>query len=583
MPPDFRGARGRLIPIEQHIAARPVRTALWSLFGAVSFLLLIGCTNVSNLLLARGAVRQHELAIRAALGAGRRRLLGQLMVENMMLCSTAGAIGILLAFVALRALVAFAPAGTPRLEEVSIDARVLGFTLIVSCLCTLLFGLLPALQITRGDPHETLKAGAANPLRLPGRHAQSALIVGEFAMAVVLLCGAGLMLRSFAFLHEVPLGFEPRNVLTFRVALPYAWDDAQQTGFYADALSRIRSLPAVIDAGALSNFSLAYNRGTPIIPEGASGPLPAMVDSASPNFFSTLGVSLRRGRFFTTGGNGAATPVVLVNETLAVRCWPQQDAVGKRLRFADGRVNGAWVIVVGVVADMRRGSMEQDGLAQMFQPLDQSPNRGMDFVVRTNGEVGSQPGDLESSVRHEIAALDPRVPVYHVATLEQQLASTLVPRRFETSLLSLFAAVALFLSAVGIYGVMHYSVAQRTNEIGIRMAGGATPTAVLSMVLRQGLRLAAIGLVAGVFGAFLLNRVFSSLPLFGVTPTDPTTFILVAGLLGAVAALACCVPAWRACNRRSAASAASRVNRYLICSLYLSSCSFFCSSTAGES
>jgi predicted permease len=535
------GAGAYVIPMRQQIAGKSVRVALWSLFGAVSFVLLIGCANVSNLLLARGMVRLHELAIRAALGASRRRLLGQLMVENVMLCSLAGAGGILLAYFALRALVAFAPAGTPRLEDVGIDGRVLGFTLVVSCLCTLLFGLLPALQITRGDPQEALRAGGSNPLqRPPGRTEGNALIIAEFALAMVLLCGAGLMLRSLFFVHQVPLGFDPSDTLTFRVALPQDWNSAQQTGFYAAALHRIKDLPGVVQAGAISNFSLAFSRGTPI--EGCAEPV--MLDSATADFLSTIGVPVLRGRAFTAHDDVNAQSVALVNEALGRSCWPQEDAVGKRIRFADGPFANQWVTVVGVMGDMRRNGMEKDGIAQVFVPVEQGPNRGMDFVVRSTTPASS----LAPVLRREMASLEPRVPVFRVSSLEERLNTTQVPRRFETGLLSVFALVALFLSAVGIYGMMHYSVAQRTNEIGVRMAAGARPARVLTMVLGQGCRLATIGLAAGVAGSLLLSRLFASLPLFGVTATDPVTFGVVVVLLGAVVVMACCIPAWRAAS-----------------------------------
>ena len=528
------GASGHMLKLEDYITGKPIRIALWSLFGAVTFVLLIGCTNVSNLLLARARMRQHELAIRAAMGAGRRRLFGHLMAENMLLCAFAGTAGILLAFFALRALIAFAPAGTPRLGEVAIDARVLSFTLILSCACTFLFGLLPALQITRCDPQDTLRAGGGNALRRPpGRHTQSTLIVVEFSLALVLLCGAGLMLRSLVHVRQLPLGYDPHDTLTFRVSLP---DD--QPSFYEAALREMEQLPGVASAGAVSNLSITYNRGASILTGRSTEQV--MDDAATPGFFSTLGVALRRGRYFNANDDLAAPPVALVNEALAGRL-PGGDAVGQQFRFADGRYAGAPVTIVGVVADMRRGAMEKDTVPQLFLPLAQSPNRGVDFVVRT--AAGAQ---LEPDIRRALAVLDARVPVYHFVTLGQRVAATLAPRRFETGLLSLFAAVALFLAAVGIYGVMHYSVAQRTNEIGIRMASGATHGDVLAMVLRQGLRLTAIGIAAGVAGVLLLNRVFASLPLFGVTPTDPLTFILVAALLAGVAALACCVPAFRA-------------------------------------
>jgi predicted permease len=535
------GPGAYVIPMRQQIAGKGVRVALWSLFGAVSFVLLIGCANVSNLLLARGMVRQHELAIRAALGASRRRLLGQLMVENAMLCSLAGVAGVLLAYFALQALVAFAPVGTPRLEDVSIDGRVLGFTLMVSCFCTLLFGLLPALEITRGDPQETLRAGGSNPLRRPpGRAEGNALIIGELALAIVLLCGAGLMLRSLFLVHHVPLGFDPRNTLTFRVALPQNWDRAQQAGFYSEALRRIEDLPGVVHAGAISNFSLTFSRGTPIA--GCSEAV--MLDSASSSLFPTLSVNVVRGRSFTVHDDDSRQPVALVNETLSRSCWPNEDAVGKRFRFDDGPFANEWVTVVGIVADMRRNGMEKDSIAQVFLPLDQWPSHGVDFLVRSTTPASS----LAPGLRREMASLDPQVPVFRMSTLEERLSTAQVPRRFETGLLSLFAGVALFLAAVGIYGVMHYSVAQRTKEIGIRMAAGARPVAVLSMILGQGCRLASIGLAAGIGGSLLLSRLFASLPLFGVTATDPPTFAVVVVLLGAVVVVACCVPAWRAAS-----------------------------------
>ena len=543
-PSAFGGSNAYLIPMRQQIAAKSVRVALWSLFGAVSFVLLIACANVSNLLLARGMVRQHELAIRAALGASRRRLLGQLMVENAILCSLAGGIGILLAVFALRALVAFAPVGTPRLEDVGIDGRVLSFTLIVSFLCTLLFGLLPALQITRCDPQETLRAGGTNPLRRPpGRTEGNALIIGELALAMVLLCGAGLMLRSLFFVHQAPLGFQPHHVLTFRVVLPRDWDRAQQSAFYSAALGRIKSLPAVEQAGVISNFSLAFSRDVPMVVEGgnpANCAQSVTVDSASAGLFSTLGVAVQRGRSFTLHDDRDAPLVALINETLSRSCWPHGDAIGKQFRLADGRS----IAVVGTLPDMRRRGMEKDGSSQVFLPFDQRPNAQMDFVVRSTTPASS----LGPAIQRELASLDARVPVYRVSTMEERLSTEQVPRRFETGLLSVFAVVALFLAAIGIYGVMHYSVAQRTNEIGIRMATGAHPADVLSMVLRQGCRLASIGLASGVVGSLLLSRLFRSLPLFGVPATDPLTFIAVVVLLGAVATLACAVPAWRAAS-----------------------------------
>ncbi len=521
-----------VIPLPQQIAGKGLRVALWFLFGGVILVLLIGGANVATLLLARGMVRQRELAVRAALGAGRFRLIGQLMVESMTLCSLSGALGILLAFFALRALVAFAPSGTPRLASVSIDLRVLGFTVAVSFLCGLLFGLLPAWQASRRHPEQALKAGGESQAgRSPGLRAQNALIVGEIALAVLLLCGAGLMLRRFARLHQVPLGFRPEKTLVFRIVAP---PSANPAGFYKAALDRLRSLPEVTSAGAISNLFLTFSRETTILIDGRSEKV--MDDSASPGFFATLGVELQRGRFFN--GEDEA----LVNETLAHRGWPRNDVLGARFQFVEGRLGARWVTVVGVVGDMRRNGADKDPAGDVFLPFSRRPSPAADFVVGTRGD----PLALTSAVRRSIASLSASVPVFRVSTLETRLNAATSPRRFQTGLMSLFAGLALFLAAIGIYGVIHYSVAQRTNEIGIRMALGARTATVLSMVIRQGMLLAATGLAIGVAGALLLNRLFSSLPLFGVTPTDPITFTLVVAVISVAAALACSIPAWRA-------------------------------------
>jgi putative ABC transport system permease protein len=513
-----------LVPMQQQIAGRGVRVALWSLFGAVSMVLLIACANVSNLLLARGMARQHELATRAALGASQRRLLGQLMVENALLCGFAGASGIPLAFLALRAVVVFAPAGTPRLDAVGLDARVLGFTVIVSCLCILLVGLLPAVEITRSNLQQALKGG---------RSKAHALIVGELALAMLLLCGAGLMLRSLSFVRHVPLGFDPRDTLVARVALPNDWEPARRARFYDEALHRIQGIPGVTGAGAISNFSLAFSRSTRIEIEGAGEcAVPVMQDSASAGLFPALRVPLR------SHAPLATRSVAIINQTLSRKCWPDQDAVGKRFRIA-----GEWVTVVGIAPDMRRNGMENDGAAQVFLPLDQWPTAQADLVIKA-----TTPDSLAPRIRRELASLDARIPVFRISTLDERLAAEQVPRRFETGLLTVFAGVALFLAAIGIYGVMHYSVARRTPEIGIRMAAGAHPANVLSMVLRQGCRLAAFGIACGVIGSLLLNRLFSSLPLFGVTAQDPATFAVAVALIAMIIVLACWIPARKAAS-----------------------------------
>jgi predicted permease len=521
-----------LVPFEEQIAGKGVRVALWILLGAGVSVLLIGCANAATLLLARGLVRQTELAIRAALGASPRRISAQLLVESLLLSVLAGTFGTLLAAVGLRALIAFAPAGTPRLEMAAIDLRVLAFACAASFLCSLT-GLLPAWQIARFDPREILQGGSrGGTLRQPPRRAHNILIVAEVAMSVVLLWGAGLMLASVMRLNHVPLGLSADRALAFRVALPA---DKVGAGIYPALLQRLKSVPGVEQAGVIDNLSLTYARPLTIHLENAAAASTTSVfrSTASPELFSAIGATLRGGRIF------AARDEAIVNETLAAQCWPAKDAIGKRITLGQQSLT-----IVGIVADMRRDGAERPPRAEMFTTMSQQSPRSADFVVRTQND----PLALLPAIQREVAAIDRNIPIFRVSTLSARLAATSIPRRFQTGLITLFAGAALFLAAVGIYGVLHYSVAQRTSEIGIRVALGATPAAVLRMVIRQGLSLAYIGLGIGVALVILLQELFANLPLFGVTPIDPATSVAVVLLITVVAVVASLIPAWRAAS-----------------------------------
>jgi putative ABC transport system permease protein len=546
-PDANKGLGVNLVPVQLQFTGSNVRLALWMLFGAVVFVLLISCTNVANLMLSRGIAREREIAIRIALGAGRMRLVRQLLTESGLLALLAGAAGLLIASLGIRAVLSFSPANLPRLDGVAIDAKVLAFTTIVSLLTGLLFGLAPALKISQTQPGAALKEGRSSSGGVSGRLLRSLLVIAEFSLTVLLLAGAGLLLRSFSKLQAVDPGFDPSRALLTQLTPARNSTADKWRVFYQQVSERVAALPGVEAVGLTTEIFISGNPDGLITIEGASpessatARIPFRRDVISEGFFQTLRVPLRKGRFFNAQDNQGAVPVTIINETMARRFWPGEEALGKRFKLGAAQSANPWLTVVGVVGDMRRQSLERQPIAQIFRPYLQSSERRLILLIRTTGE----PTQIAPLVRNEIRAIDKTVLVSGVSTLESLLARNMGQRRFQTWLLALFSALALLLAAVGIYGVMSYLVTQHTREIGIRMALGAQPRDVLRLVIGQGLRLALCGVGIGLLAAFALTRVLAGL-LFDVTATDPTTFIAAPLALLLVALLACFVPARRA-------------------------------------
>jgi putative ABC transport system permease protein len=538
-----------LVPLHEEVVGK-VSGFLLILLGAVGFVLLIACANIANLLLARAASRQKEMAIRAALGASRRRLVSQLLTESLLLAAMGGVVGLLIALWGSDALIALSPAGIPRLKEAAIDLRVLGFTLLLALLTTLIAGLAPAWQASKPDLNEALKEEARGAAGSSGRRFRSLLVVAEVAVSVVLLVGAGLMIKSFIRLQRVDAGFDPHNLLTMEVTLPPAryGQNQQQIAFFQEALERVKTLPGVQSAGAVQDLPFRFNEmsfpvtleGPPAAPE-AQRPK-AVYRAVTDDYFRTLGIPLLGGRWFSAQDDLHSLPVVVVNQAMARRFWPDQDPLGKRIRF--GEPDDPAYTVVGVVGDIKHMGLDADEGAVIYQPHAQKRFawlRWMTLVVRTGGE----PSSLAAAVRSRIQEADKDQPVYNVATVEQLLTKSIAQPRFSTLLLGVFALLALNLTAIGVYGVVSYTVAQRTREIGLRMALGAQVRDVMRLVMGQGLKLVLLGVAIGLAGAGALSRVMKSL-LFGVSATDPAIFAIISVLLTGVALLACYLPARRA-------------------------------------
>jgi putative ABC transport system permease protein len=524
------------------------RAALLIFLAAVALVLLIACANVANLLLARASVRQKEIAIRTALGAGRARVIRQLLTESILLAALGGALGLLLALWSTDLLVAGASGVLPHLGAIKMDGLVLGFTFLVSLMTGIAFGVTPALQASKPDLNEMLKEGGrTSGASVGNRRARNLLVIAEVAVSLVLLVGAGLLIKSFLRLQEVKPGFDPERVLAMEMFLPGAKypEEYQHIAFFEQVLTRTQALPGVEAAGVVSVLPIGENydrfgftvEGEPPLPPG-EGPS-ADRYMVSSGYLRAMGIPLLGGRQFNEQDGTNAPPVVIVNENFARHYWPNQSAVGKRIRTGDE--TNPWREVVGVVADVKQYGLDTPSTLQIYLPHGQSPSQQMVMVVKTKGDPESQ----VASVRNEVWAVDKDQPVYNIRTMEQLLSKSMAQRRFNMLLVGIFASVALVLAAIGLYGVMAYSVTQRTHEIGIRMALGAQAKDVLKMVVGQGMMLALLGVVVGLTAAFALTRVMSSL-LFNVSATDPTTFIGVSLLLSLVALMACYIPARKA-------------------------------------
>jgi len=537
-----------LIPLRNELIG-DVRDALPILLAVVGCVLLIACANVANLLLSRATARQKEMAVRAALGAGRWRLIRQLLTESILLAAAGGGLGLLLALWGNTHLIKLGPQELSSGGPVGIDGRVLLFTLLVSLLTAVLFGLAPAWQTSKLNLTEALKEGGRNASAGRGRM-RNLLVIGEISMALVLLVGAGLALKSFYRLLRVDPGFDPANVLTMRLDLsPVEYPEGhQQRAFYEQVLSRIESLPGVQAAGAVHNLPMGgWGNTRNFSIEGQPEPsLNVDFYQASPHYFSAMGMRVAHGRFFTPDDREDRPRVTIVNETLARHFFPDQNPLGKRIKMGAATGQFPWLSIVGVVRDVKQNALDEETKPALYVSYLQPPLPGWKFqymflVVRTQYDSLS----LLPALRNTLQALDKNQPVYRVSTMEQLLARSVAARKFSLLLLALFAALALALSVVGLYGVLAYAVTQRMREIGIRMALGAQRNDVLKLVVKQGMALALIGITVGLIASFALTRLMTTL-LYRVNAIDPATFIVFALLLAFVALLACWIPARRA-------------------------------------
>ena len=555
-PPDMGpppASELKVVPLAEHLAGN-LRPAMLTLLGAVGLVLLIACANVANLMLTRASSRTREVAVRAVLGAGRWRLVRQLLAESVTLAVAGGMAGLLLAAWGVDVIARLIPAGAGggilTVAAPKVDGNVLLFALAASIFTGILFGLAPAITVTRSDLAEGLKEGAqvASP---GGRRGwlRGALAVSELSLALVLLIGAGLLIKSFYRLLQVNPGFAPERVLTMDLSLTDTRYPApqQKSEFFSQVLRRVESLPGVRSAALADSLPLSpyqaflmmsLNRLLPRAALSSSTTVMMSRLTVSPGYFYTLGIPVLKGRTFTDHDDEQALKVAVVNEALARHLWPTEDPIGKQLPLFNDNLT-----VVGVVGNTRHEGLSQDTEAEFYVPYLQSPGNSMQLAVRTAAE----PDSMVSAVRAQVRDVDPDQPLYHVATMEQILSDSLAPRRFNLLLLGIFAGIALTLATVGIYGVMAFSVTQRTHEIGIRMALGAERRDVIGMVLLQGLRLTALGVVVGLAGAWALTRFLTSF-LFGVRPTDHITYAVVSLVLVSVSMLACYVPARRAVN-----------------------------------
>lgn len=532
-----------------------VRRAIWLLFGAVAFLLLIACANVANLLLARAEGRQREIAVRSALGAGGGRVVRQLLTESLVLAAIAAPLGLSLAYAGVRFLAWWNPADIPRVADVTLDGRVLAFAAGVAFATSVLFSIAPAIRAMRVDLNDSLKDGSQNASSGAGRHRlRNSLVVLEMALAVVLLVGAGLMLRSLWALQRVQLGFDPSNVLTMRLSAPQTTYQTpeQVVRFYERVLDRVRELPGVRVAGAVRSLPLGSTVGDfglriegYVPPPGTNAKGDWQI--ATDGYLEAMGERLIRGRSIAPTDTATSQLVALINEELARRYWPHQDPIGRRFKLGGSQPQRPWITVVGIVADVRHNGITQVVKEKFYVPHRQwhlsagNAIRSMTLVIKTVQE----PAALTGAVRQQVRAIDSNMPVAEVRTMSEVVAATLSTPRFTGVLLGTFATLALVLSAIGIYGVLSYVVSRRAREIGIRVAIGAQRAEVILLVLRNGLSLSLVGVVIGVAIAAGASQLMRGL-LHDVRPGDPLTFVAVGALLSTVAAVASFVPAWRA-------------------------------------
>ena len=547
-PASEQGRGVSLVPLSLQVVGARTRLALWMLTGAVFCVLLVGVTNITSLSLARSAGRERELALRAALGASRARVLRQLFTESLTLAVLAGLAGVLFARASLPLIVSFRPANLRALGEIGLDGPTLIWSLGLSLLTGILVGVVPAITTGDWNLRPSLGEGGKNTSAgTSARLTRRALVVVEFALAIVLLVGAGLLTRSLINVQRTNPGFSAERVLTMQLAIPPFETANQRADYYRQVLERVEGVSGVADAAVIGDLFIGGSPEQTISVEGntrgASERLRLRRDEISDSFFETLQIPLVRGRPFSSQDGPNAPRAAIVNETMAHRLWPGQDAVGKRFKFGPQSGDAPWFTVVGVVGDMRRQSLEVDPVAQMFEPVAQNPSRLATLLIRTSID----PLSMAASLRAAIRQVDSRGLIYGTNTVANRLSQLQEERRFQTSLLMAFSAAALLLAAIGIYGVFQYSIATRTREIGIRMAVGAERGDIFKMIVGEGLKLSVGGLVLGLMGALWLGHLGSSL-LFGVTSADPITYLVVSLVLTAVATAGCYFPARRAAH-----------------------------------
>jgi putative ABC transport system permease protein len=555
-PHTYRGPKGEdggwhvTVTTLQDEVVGNARLFLLMLLGVVGFVLLIACANIANLWLARATTRQREVAIRKALGASRTRLVRQFLTESVMLAVVGGGLGLMLAMWGVRLLIAASPRGIPRLSEAGLDVRVLGFTLGVSLLTGLLFGLVPALQSSGVELSESMKESSKSATNSSARQRlRGFLVVCEVALALVLLIGAGLLIKSFWRLLDVDPGFNRENVLTMQMALPPSryTDAKEKANFYGQLLERVKALPGIESASITTALPLSGSTfGGPFSIEGrpldmTGKPVHAYVRTIAPDYFKVMGIRLSRGRDFSAEDTDKSVPVVIINEAFARGFFATGEAVGQRIKLGAPGSPRPWMLIAGIVNDVKSDGLDAEATPEMYVPYSQNTASTMTLVARTV----SNPARSVAAVRSAVQAIDENQPVYNIRTMEQLLNASIAQRRLNMMMLGAFALIALLLATSGIFGLMAYTVAQRTHEIGIRMALGAQRGDILRLIFGQGMSLTMIGLGLGLVAAFVLTRLMSGL-LFGVSATDPLTFLSIALLLAVVALIACYIPARRA-------------------------------------